>query len=74
MIKQRDQDLRVALQSRLAHNKTHFQELRNKVIEQLREGKADFFIAIIDDAKGNSKFIWDNINKITKREDKSIQN
>lgn len=43
------------------------------MIKQLREGKADFFIALIDEAKGNSKSIWDNINKITKREDKSIQ-
>lgn len=42
----------MALKSRLPHNKTQFQE-------QLREGKADFFIGIIDE--GNSKSFWVNI-------------
>lgn len=44
------------------------------MIKQLREGEADFFIALIDEARAISKSIWDNINEITKCEDKSIQN
>ena len=29
---------------------------------------------LINESKGNSTFIWENINRITKKEDKSVQN
>lgn len=37
--------------------------LRNKVVKALRNAKANFFINIISNAKGNTKEIWTNINK-----------
>ncbi len=47
--------------------------LRNKVVNELRKAKANFFIDIIKEEKGNSKLIWRNINKLTKKDSKHNQ-
>lgn len=39
--------------------------LRNKVVKSLSRAKADFFLTIIDKAKGNSKTIWNQLKKLT---------
>ncbi len=72
-MKQRDLALKAALKSKLPHDKRKFQDLRNKVVKELRQAKADYFIKLIDDSKGNSKLIWKNIDKITK-EHKAVHN
>lgn len=48
--------------------------MQNKVVKELSQAKADYFIKLINRSKGNSKLIWDNINRITKKEGKSVQN
>lgn len=73
-MKQRDLALKAALKSKLPHDKRKFQYLRNKVVKELRQAKANYFIKLIEDSKGNSKLIWKNIDKITKKENKSVQN
>ncbi len=47
--------------------------LRNKVVKTLRKAKADFFLRIINEARGNSKTIWNKLNylKGDKRKDRS---
>ncbi len=47
--------------------------LRNKVVNELRKAKANFFIDIIKEEKGNSKLIWRNINKLSKKDSKQNQ-
>ena len=73
LMKQRDLALKAALKSKLPHDKRKFQNLRNKVVKELRQAKANYFIKLIEDSKGNSTLIWKNIDKIIK-ENKSVQN
>lgn len=73
-MKQRHFPLKATLKSGLPHDKRKFQELRNNVVNELRQAKADYFIKLINESKGKSKLIWENINKITKKERQSIQN
>jgi len=44
--------------------------LRNKVTSQLRNSRANFFLTIINNAGGNSKLIWDQLNKLLGQEHK----
>ena len=45
-----------------------FKFLRNKVVKNVRKAKADFFLGVIKDAKGNGIMIWENTNKLLGRE------
>ena len=38
--------------------------LRNKVMKEIRQAKANIFINIIGEAKGNSKLIWENRKRL----------
>lgn len=76
LMKQWDHALKTAIKSGLAHHRRTFQQLRNKVVNELREGKAKFFIDIINDYKGHSKQTWENIIralKKTKNRDKEFE-
>ena len=42
-----------------------FTSLRNKVTRELRKAKANYFLEIIVNNKGNSKMIWQQIKKLT---------
>lgn len=42
-----------------------FKSLRNKVTGQLRKAKANFFLEIIKQAKGNSKQLWKGIDQLS---------
>ena len=66
-MKKRDFALKVALKSTSITDRHIFTSLRDKVVSELRKGKAKFFMDIIKDGKGNSKLIWRNINKLTKK-------
>ncbi len=58
--------LKIALKSGLAHDRRTFQHLRNKVVKELRKAKAKFITDLINDAKGNSREVWENINRVQK--------
>uniref|UniRef100_A0A8C7CP59 Reverse transcriptase domain-containing protein n=1 Tax=Oncorhynchus kisutch TaxID=8019 RepID=A0A8C7CP59_ONCKI len=64
-MKERDNALKIALKSKLEHDRRRFTMLRNKVMKEIRQAKANFFINIIGEAKGNSKLIWENLKKLT---------
>ncbi len=49
----------------MAHDRSTFVMLKNKVIRVLRKAKADCFITIIENAQCNSKTKWRQIKKIT---------
>ena len=66
-MKDRDSALKRALKSGHSSDRLIFTTLRNKVLRNLRKAKADFFIRIINEAQGNGKLIWGNLNKLTGR-------
>lgn len=63
LMKERDLALKMAIRTNLFHDKYHFAMLRNKVIMGLRKARADFFMTIISEARGNSKIIWNQLKK-----------
>ena len=62
-MKEHDLALKMAIRTKLYHDKHHFAMLRNKVITRLRKARADFFITIISEAQGNPKIIWTQLKK-----------
>ncbi len=62
LMKKRDLALKTANRSKFSHDRQHFAMLRNKVVKILRKAKADFFLRIINEARGNSKTIWNKLN------------
>ncbi len=64
--------LKIAIKSVLAHNRRTFQHLRNKVVKELRKAKAIFFLDLTNDAMGNSRGVWKNINKVQNKNDKDV--
>ncbi len=58
LMKHGDQLLRKSIKSGLNTDRLNFTVARNKVTSGLRKAKADFFIQIIENARGNSKKIW----------------
>lgn len=65
LMNERDLVLKIAMKTELSHDRHHFAILRNKVVKKLRKAKADFFLTVIEKARGNSKIIWDQLNKLT---------
>jgi hypothetical protein len=56
-MKERDHALKPSLKSKLEHDKHRFTMLRNNVMKEIRQAKANFLINIIGEANGNSKLI-----------------
>lgn len=54
-MRQRDHALKKSIKSGLALDKRTFQQLRNKVVKELRQAKAICLIDLINNAKGNSR-------------------
>lgn len=54
-MKKRDLTLKKYLKSGLSTGRLIYTNLRNKVTAQLRAAKANFFLEIIKEAKGNKK-------------------
>ncbi len=61
-MKKQDLALKTANRSKFSHDRQHFAMLRNKVVKTLRKAKADFFLRIINEPRGNSKTIWNKLN------------
>lgn len=49
-----------------------FKGLRNRVVKKLRQAKSSFYFHLLDDAKGNSKTIWENINNAMRKEPRTL--
>lgn len=62
-MKERDRALKDALKSKSTCAKKLFTTLRNKVVKSIRKAKANFFLTIIDNAKGDSRKIWNQLKK-----------
>lgn len=56
--------LKIATKSKMSHDRHTFAMLRNKVIKELRKGKADF-ITIFENCHDNSKAIWSHNKTLT---------
>lgn len=61
-MRDRDSSLKIALKSGLRSDWYSYTSLRNRVVRNIRKAKADFYIKVIDDAKGDGKLIWNNLN------------
>lgn len=67
-MKKRDTSLKKFLKSKLSTDHPIFKGLRNKVTQQLRKARANFFHDIISDTKGNCKKLWKSIDKLLGKE------
>ena len=67
-MKKRDASLKKFLKSKLSTDHLIFKGLRNKVTQELRKARANFFLDIISDAKGNCKKLWKSIDKLLGQE------
>jgi len=56
------------LKTKLNTDHLIFKSLRNKVTQQLRKARANFFLNVINEAKGNPKKLWKSIDKLLGRE------
>ncbi len=65
LMKRRDHALKVWLKTKRISDRQIFTSLRNKVVKELRSAKANFFIKMISDARGNTKEIWSSIKKLS---------
>uniref|UniRef100_A0A3B1IW78 Reverse transcriptase domain-containing protein n=1 Tax=Astyanax mexicanus TaxID=7994 RepID=A0A3B1IW78_ASTMX len=62
LMKERDHSLKLA--NKLGHSRHQFISLRNRVVKEIRKSKADFFITVLNSARGNSKITWNYIKKL----------
>ncbi len=69
LMKKRDTALKKAIKSGLQQDRLLFNSLRNKVVKTVRQAKAQFFINILNEAKG--KWVWQTIKKLMKKDIKS---
>ncbi|XP_046707928.1 uncharacterized protein LOC124387560 [Silurus meridionalis] len=73
LMKERDCALKNSMKSRSASAKILFTTLRNKTVKAIRKAKADFFLTIIENAKGDPKIIWNQLKKLVGRDTKRKQ-
>ena len=64
LLKSRDLLLKQSLKSGLTTDRQRFTHARNKVTQTLRKAKANFFIRMLEGAKGNGKRIWQTLKKL----------
>ena len=74
LLKSRDSLLKKYLKSGLSTDRHNFTHIRNKVVQSLRRAKANFFISVIEGAKGNGKKVWQTLNKLLGKESKHESN
>lgn len=71
LMRERDSALKKSLKSKNTCDRQIFTSLRNKVINQMRKAKANFFIDSINMANGNGTLVWRNLNKLLGRTKKT---
>ena len=59
-----DRALQTSLKSKRITDRHIFTALRNKVTREFRKAKANYFLEIIVNSKGDSKQIWQQIKKL----------
>ncbi|XP_056291865.1 uncharacterized protein LOC130207340 [Pseudoliparis swirei] len=64
IMKERDSALKTAIKNKSSHDRQHFAMLRNRVVMKLRKAKADFFMTVIEKARGKTKMVWDQLHKL----------
>lgn len=64
LMKERDSVLKRSLKTKLNSDRHRFTSLRNQVIKEIRKAKANFFMTIINEGKGNTKLIWEQIKNV----------
>lgn len=64
LMKERDFALKTAIKSKSISARKLFTSLRNKVVNDIQKAKADFFLTIIANSKGDSKTIWNQLKKL----------
>ncbi len=71
LMKERDHALKTSLKTKLSSDRYQF---RNSVVKKLQKAKADFFLTMIEKARGNPRIIWNQLKKLTgqQNEDKNI--
>lgn len=69
----RDAALKKYPKTVLLTNTLRYKELRNKVTSLLRKNKENSYLNLIEQAKGNTKRLWQTINKVTAQENTSGQ-
>lgn len=68
LMKRRDYLLKKVLKTGIDTDMRLFKDCRNKVVRQVRNAKANFFIELITQAKGNNQLVWKHIKEITRKE------
>lgn len=67
-MKYRDSALKKAIKTGRHTDRLCYKGLRNKVIRELRVAKSNYYLHLMNEAKGNSKLIWKNINTLLRKE------
>lgn len=67
LMKKRDHAFKTAIKSKLDNDYRIFKGLRNKVISTLCKSKANFFIDLINQARGNGQQIWKHLNTMSRK-------
>lgn len=65
LMKERDNALKHFPKSNSLTDRHIFVSLRNRVIKEIRIAKSNFFVDLLQDAKGNHKLVWDCLHKLT---------
>lgn len=73
LMKQRDLALKKATKSKRDTDILIYKGLRNKVVNEIRLAKSRFYIQVLNEAKGNSKEIWKNINNLIGQEGHQVE-
>ena len=58
---------REAIKTRREIDMLVYKGLRNKVIQELRSAKSRFYVNILNEARGNIKLIWENIDDLDRK-------
>ena len=73
-MKKRDLALKRYIKTKRQSDHFLFKSLRNKTIAAFRLAKANYFLKLIHAAKGNSKLLWEQIDKLSGKPAKSSKN
>ena len=74
IMKKRDLALKQYIKTKRQTDHLLFKSLRNKTIAAFRSAKANYFLTLIQAAKGNSKLLWKQIDNLSGKPAKSNNN
>lgn len=62
LMKKRDHSLKIFLKSKNNTDSLIFKSLRNQVLNEMRRARANYYISVLSDAKGNGKKNWKQLH------------